>query len=113
MSIRVTIASVLSHLVVRLRLFYKINKNKSKRKINIDLAIVASQMPGGTIHDNLRIGTSKVLMSKQPIYMVIWMRKSIWSSQKVSDYLAKKIKSGDSAKHCMALSKPACPGGAQ
>jgi len=49
---RMTIASVLSHLVVRLQLFYKINENKSKRKINIDLAIVASQIPGGAIHDS-------------------------------------------------------------
>ena len=48
----VTVASVLSHLVVRPRLFYKINKNKSKRKINIDLAVVASQIPGGAIHDS-------------------------------------------------------------
>ena len=46
-----TVASVLSHLVVRPRLFYKINENKSKRKINIDLAIVASQIPGGVIYD--------------------------------------------------------------
>jgi len=51
LSMRVTIASVLSHLVVRPRLFYKINENKKKRKINIDLAVVASQMPGGVIHD--------------------------------------------------------------
>ena len=49
----VTVASVLSHLVVRPRLFYKINENKKKRKINIDLAIVASQMPGGAIHDTI------------------------------------------------------------
>ena len=47
----VTIASVLSHLVVRPQLFYKINENKKKRKINIDLAVVASQLPGGAIHD--------------------------------------------------------------
>jgi len=47
-----TIASVLSHLVVRPQLFYKINENKSKRKINIDLAIVASQIPREAIHDN-------------------------------------------------------------
>ena len=46
-----TVASELSHLVVRPRLFYKINENKRKRKINIDLAVVASQMPGGAIHD--------------------------------------------------------------
>jgi len=31
--------------------FYKINENKSKRKINIDLAVVASQIPRGVIHD--------------------------------------------------------------
>jgi len=48
---RMTVASVLSYLVVRLRFFYKINENKSKRKINIDLAVVASQIPGGAIHD--------------------------------------------------------------
>jgi len=48
---RVTIASVLSYLVIRPQLFYKINENKRKRKINIDLAVVASQMPGGAIHD--------------------------------------------------------------
>jgi len=48
---RVTVASVLSHLVVRPRLFYKINESKKKRKINIDLAVVASQIPGGAIHD--------------------------------------------------------------
>jgi len=42
--------------------------------------------------------------------MVIWMRKSIWSSQKVSNYLGKKTKSGDFAKHCMTLSKLAYPG---
>jgi len=48
-----TVASVLSHLVIRLRLFCKINKNKNKIKIkiNIDLAVVASQIPGGAIHD--------------------------------------------------------------
>jgi len=40
-----TVASVLSHLVVRLRLFYKINEKKMKKKINSDLAIVASQIP--------------------------------------------------------------------
>ena len=46
-----TVASVLSHLVVRLRLFCKINENENKRKINIDLAVVASQIPRGAIHD--------------------------------------------------------------
>ena len=49
----VTVTSVLSHLVIRPQLFYKINENKSKRKINIDLAVVASQIPGGAIHDIL------------------------------------------------------------
>jgi len=46
-----TIASVLSHLVVRPRLFHKINENKSKRKINNDLAVVAGHIPVGAIHD--------------------------------------------------------------
>jgi len=45
--------------------------------------------------------------------MVIWMRKSIWSSQRVSNYLGKKTKSGDFAKHYMALSKLAYSGGTQ
>jgi len=57
----VTIASVLSHLVVRLRLFYKINENKSERKVNIDLAVVASQMPGGAIHDTTPLSSFLVL----------------------------------------------------
>ena len=48
---RVTVASVLSHLVVRPQLFCEINENENKRKINIDLAVVASQIPGGAIHD--------------------------------------------------------------
>jgi len=51
----VTIASVLSYLVIRLQLFYKINENKSKRKINIDLAVVASQIPGGAIHGSIKL----------------------------------------------------------
>ena len=37
--------------------------------------------------------------------MVIWMRKSIWSSLKVLGYLAKKKKSGNSTKYYMALDK--------
>jgi len=45
--------------------------------------------------------------------MAIWMRKSIWNSQKVSNYLEKKTKSDDFTKHCTALSKLAYPGGAQ
>ena len=45
--------------------------------------------------------------------MVIWMRKSIWNNQKVSNYLEKKTKFGDFAKHYMALSKLAYSGGAQ
>jgi len=40
------------------------------------------------------------------------MRKSIWNSQKVSNYLGKKTKSSNFAKHCMALSKLAYPGSA-
>jgi len=54
-----TVASVLSHLVVRPQLFYKINENKRKRKINIDLAVVASQMPRGAIHDKYGKGVHK------------------------------------------------------
>ena len=54
---------------------------------------------------HLRIWISKALISKQPTYMAIWMRKSTQSSQKVSDYLGKKTKSGDFTKHCTALSK--------
>jgi len=52
-----TIASVLSHLVIRPQLFYKINENKSKRKINIDLAIAASQIPGEAIHDTIPLSS--------------------------------------------------------
>jgi len=37
------VASVSSYLVVRTQLYLKINKKKSKRNINIDLAVVASQ----------------------------------------------------------------------
>ena len=57
---RMTIVSVLSHLVVRPRLFYKINENKSKRKINNDLAVMASHIPVEAIHDRgpLRAVTS-------------------------------------------------------
>jgi len=60
----VTVASVLSYLVVRPRLFYKINENKSKRKINIDLAIVASQISGGAIHDTLPLSTPSCLYAE-------------------------------------------------
>jgi len=49
---RVTVASVLSHLVVRPQLFCKINEKENKRKININLAVVASQILGGMIHDS-------------------------------------------------------------
>jgi len=41
------------------------------------------------------------------------MRKSIWSGQKVSNYLEKKTKSSDFTKHYIALSKLAYPGGTQ
>jgi len=37
------VASVLSHLVVRPRRFWKIKEKKKKKKINNDLAIVASR----------------------------------------------------------------------
>ena len=40
---RVTIASVSSHLVVRTWHFWKIKEKKIEKKINIDLAIIASQ----------------------------------------------------------------------
>jgi len=66
----VTIASVLSHLVVRLRLFYKINK--SKRKINIDLAVVASQIPGGAVHDKLPIAYHKYICSSTKSRYHLW-----------------------------------------
>ena len=46
-----TVASLLSHLAVGSGLFYKINEKKLKKKINNDLAVVASQIPGGAIHD--------------------------------------------------------------
>jgi len=39
----VTITSVLSHLVVRTQHFWKIKEKKIEKKINIDLAIIASQ----------------------------------------------------------------------
>jgi len=58
---RVTIASVLSHLVIRPQLFYKINENKSKRKINIDLAIIASRIPRGAIHDRPTLWESYIM----------------------------------------------------
>ena len=38
-----TVTSVLSHLVVRTRHFWKIKEKKIEKKINIDLAIIASQ----------------------------------------------------------------------
>ena len=41
--VRVTVASVSSHLVVRPRRFWKIKEKKIEKKINNDLAIVASQ----------------------------------------------------------------------
>ena len=37
--------------------------------------------------------------------MVIWIRKSIWSSLKVLGYLAEKRKSSDFTKHCIVLNK--------
>ena len=55
---RMTVTSVLSHLVIRPRLFCKINENEIQKKINIDLAIVASQMSGGAIHDIIIITPS-------------------------------------------------------
>jgi len=46
------VTSVLSHLVVRMQHFGKINEKKYKININNDLAIVASQVPVGAIHDS-------------------------------------------------------------
>ena len=43
LSICVTVASVSSHLVVRTRRFWKIKEKKIEKKINIDLAMIASQ----------------------------------------------------------------------
>ena len=43
LSMHVTIASVSSHLVIRIRCFWKIKEKKIEKKINIDLAIIASQ----------------------------------------------------------------------
>jgi len=49
---RVIVASVLSHLVVRPRRFWKIKEMKMKMKINNDLAIVASQYLEGRFMTN-------------------------------------------------------------
>ena len=38
-----TVASVSSHLVIRTQCFWKIKEKKIEKKINIDLAIIASQ----------------------------------------------------------------------
>ena len=42
----------LYNLIIIALCFWKINEKKSKRKINNDLAVVASQIPEGAIHDN-------------------------------------------------------------
>ena len=47
------LALVLSYLVVRMWHFYKINKRKYKRNINIDLAMWASESPLGVVYDTL------------------------------------------------------------
>jgi len=52
----------------------KLNENKSKRKINIDLAIVASQMPRGAIHD---IIMQNSLIIQQLQLMVVLRQKEI------------------------------------
>jgi len=39
----VTVASVLSHLVVRTQCFWKIKEKKIEKKVNIDFAKIASQ----------------------------------------------------------------------
>ena len=43
LSMCVTVASVSSHLVVRTQHFWKVKEKKIENKINIDLAIIASQ----------------------------------------------------------------------
>jgi len=102
---------VVINLVLLLKDFLKL---KALTLMNYSLQLFAIKL-----HDcfllllYLRIQISKALTSKQPTYMAIWMRKSIWSSQKVSNYLGKKTKSGNFAKHCMTLSKLAYPGSCQ
>ena len=50
-----TITLISGHLVVRTRCFWKIKEKKMEKKINIDLAVVASQMSGGAIHDSVEV----------------------------------------------------------
>ena len=46
-----TIALVLSHLVIRTQYFWKIKEKKIEKIINNDLAIVASQIPKKAVYD--------------------------------------------------------------
>ena len=55
LAMRVTVASVLSHLVVRPRRFWEIKEKKMKKKINNDLAIVASQYLEGRFMTRLYV----------------------------------------------------------
>ena len=48
---RVTIASVLSHLVIRIWCFWKIKEKKIEKEINIDLAIIAGQFLREAVHN--------------------------------------------------------------
>jgi len=49
------VASVLSHLVVSTRRFWKIKEKKYKRNINNDLAVVTSHIPVEAVHDTFTI----------------------------------------------------------
>jgi len=46
-----TIALVSSHLAIRIWYFWKIKEKKYKRNINNDLAVVASHIFVGVVHD--------------------------------------------------------------
>jgi len=50
----VLIASLLSHTSIVTQLRVLINENKIKKKINNDLAVVASQIPVEVVHDRHR-----------------------------------------------------------
>ena len=47
----VTVVSVLSHLAIKMWCFWKMKEKKYKRNINNDLAVVASHIPVGAVHD--------------------------------------------------------------
>jgi len=53
--IGVDVESQLCNLIVIALWFWKISEKKSKIKINNNLAVVASQIPGGAIHDTREV----------------------------------------------------------